>query len=94
MAQEHISVTFRKKINSFNKSIIVDSDKSISQRSFIIGSISEGISVVKNALMSEDIFSTISALRKLGCRIQKVKTGEYKIYGKVLEVFIAKKILY
>ena len=43
MAQEHISVTFRKKINSFNKSIIVDSDKSISQRSFIIGSISEGI---------------------------------------------------
>ena len=94
MAQEHISVTFRKKINSFNKSIIVDSDKSISQRSFIIGSISEGISVVKNALMSEDIFSTISALRKLGCRIQKLKPENIKYTEKVLEVFIAKKILY
>ena len=91
MAQEHISVTFRIKIISFNKSIIVDSDKSISQRSFIIGSISEGNSVVKNDLMSEDIFSTISALRKLGCRIQKVKTGEYKIYGKGLGSFYCKK---
>ena len=57
MAKEHFSVIFKKKINRFNKSVRVDSDKSISQRSFIIGSISEGVSKVKNALESEDIFS-------------------------------------
>ncbi len=91
MAKEHFSVIFKKKINRFNKSVRVDSDKSISQRSFIIGSISEGVSKVKNALESEDIFSTINCLRKLNCKIEKIKVGEYKIYGKGLGSFYCKK---
>ena len=59
MVSKNFSVCFKKKINKFNKSIEVDSDKSISQRCFIIGSVCEGISVVDNILESEDVYSTI-----------------------------------
>ena len=81
MLQRTYSVKFSKKINRFNKKIIVDSDKSISIRSFIIGSISEGISRAKDVLESDDVFSTIKCLRKLGSKIVKVKKGSYEIYG-------------
>ncbi len=85
------SVILKNKISSFNKKIKIDSDKSISQRSFIIGAISEGISTAKNVLESEDIFSLISCLRKLNCKIKKIKKGEYKIYGKGLGSLYCKK---
>ena len=88
------SVILKNKISSFNKKIKIDSDKSISQRSFIIGAISEGISTAKNVLESEDIFSLISCLRKLNCKIKKIKKGEYKIYGKGLGSLYCKKIQY
>ena len=38
----------------------------------LIGSISEGVSTVKNVLESEDVFSTISCLKKLGIEIQNL----------------------
>jgi len=91
MAKENFSVIFNEKIKKFSKSIKVDSDKSISQRSFIIASISEGISRVKNALESEDIFSTINCLRKLNCKIKRINKGEYQIYGKGLGSLSCKK---
>ena len=91
MPKTGYSVIFNKKINGFNRSVNIDSDKSISQRSFIIGSISEGISKVKNALESEDVFSTINCLRKLNCKIKKIKKGGYEIYGKGLGSFHCKK---
>ena len=40
------------KIKPFKKSILVDSDKSMSIRSFLIGAISQNISSVKNVLES------------------------------------------
>ena len=43
-----LSVT--KKVNNFHKTIEVDSDKSISIRSFLLGAISQKISSVKNVL--------------------------------------------
>ena len=70
------------KINSFSKSIEVDSDKSISIRSFLIGSISENISSVKNVLESEDVFSCIDVLKKLGIKIQKIKKNIIKFMEK------------
>ena len=91
MTKEHFSVIFKEKINKFDKSIKVDSDKSISQRSFIIASICEGISKVKNVLESEDIISTIHCLRKLNCKIKKINKGQYEIYGKGLGSFHCKK---
>ncbi len=84
MVTKNLSVSFKKKINKFNKSIEVDSDKSISQRCFIIGSICEGISIVDNILESEDILSTIRCLKKLNCKIERLQKGKYKIYGKGL----------
>ena len=50
------------KIDSYKKSIKVDSDKSISIRSLLIGSICENISSTKNVLESEDVLSTIRCL--------------------------------
>ena len=91
MVSKNFSVVFEKKISKFNKTISVDSDKSISQRSFIIGSICEGISEVENVLESHDINSTINCLKKLNCKIKKIGKGKYKIYGKGLGSFYCKK---
>ena len=63
------SVILNKKIKEFNKVIEPDSDKSISIRAFLIGSISQGISKISNVLLSEDVFSTIECLKKLNCKI-------------------------
>ena len=49
------------------------------------------ISEVKNVLESEDIFSCINCLRKLGVKIKRVKAKHYLIYGKGLGSFYAKK---
>ena len=91
MPSKSFSVIFKKKITQFNKTISVDSDKSISQRSFIIGSICEGVSKVKNVLESQDIYSTINCLQKLNCQIKRIRKGEYKIFGKGLGSYYCKK---
>ena len=46
-------------------------DKSISHRAFILGALAKGVTIVRNALESEDIKSTRSALSTLGVDIQK-----------------------
>ena len=69
------------KIPDFKKTIEVDSDKSISIRSFLIGAISQNISIARNALESQDVLSTINCLKKLGVKIKKTSTKNYKIYG-------------
>ena len=85
-------VLINSKLKPFKKTIKVDSDKSLSIRSFLIGSISQNISNVKNILESEDVKSTILACKKLGVKIQKISHGHYKIYGKGLgSLFIKKK---
>ena len=91
MVDKHFSVIFNEKIKQFSKSINIDSDKSISQRSFIIASICEGVSKVENILESQDVYSTINCLRKLNCKIQKIKKGKYKIFGKGLGNYYCKK---
>ena len=92
MQAKSFSLNISHKIRPFHKSIIVDSDKSLSIRSFLIGSISEDISVAKNVLESDDVFSTINCLRKLGIKIKK-KSNSYFIYGKGLGSLLAKKKL-
>ena len=93
MSKKNYSVCSQHKIKNFNKTIEVDSDKSISIRSFIIGSISQGITEVSNVLESEDVFSTINCLRKLNVKIKKIGIRKYKVFGKGLGSFYAKKIL-
>jgi len=91
MINKKFSIETYGQIKSYKKTINVDSDKSISIRSFLIGAISHNISEVKNVLESEDIFSCIACLRKLGVKIKKVKAKHYLIYGKGLGSFYAKK---
>ena len=91
MSKKSYSVYSQHKIKNFNKTIEVDSDKSISIRSFIIGSISQGITEVSNVLESQDVFSTINCLRKLNVKIKKIGIRKYKVFGKGLGSFYAKK---
>ena len=84
MKSKKFSLVISESIKDYDKTISVDSDKSISIRSFLIGSISEGVSTIKNVLESEDVFSTISCLKKLGIEIQNLGGKAYKIYGKGL----------
>ena len=86
-------VIFKKKINRFSRNIYPDSDKSISIRSFIIGSISQGVSKVSRVLEGAGTLAVIACLRKLGVKIKKIKKGKanYEIFGKGLGSFYCKK---
>ena len=90
---QSFNLNIQRKIKPFNKLIKVDSDKSLSIRSFIIGAISQDISRANNILESEDVFSTISSLKKLGVKIKKYKPRSYLIYGKGLCSLFAEKNL-
>jgi len=91
MLNKSFSIIVSKKIKTYNKTINVDPDKSISIRSFLIGAISHNISEIKNVLESGDVFSCISCLEKLGVKIKKIKAQHYLVYGKGLGSFYAKK---
>ena len=77
MSKKKYSVISQNRIAGFNKILKVDSDKSISIRTLLISSISQGISKIDNILESEDIFSTIECLRKLGVKIKKIKKSYF-----------------
>ncbi len=91
MLSRSFNLNINKKITAFKKVIDVDSDKSISIRSFLIGSISNNISKVTNVLESEDVLSTIKCLKDLGVKIIKKGSGRYEIFGKGLGSLYAKK---
>ena len=91
MLSKNFNIVINRKIPAFNKTIRVDSDKSLSIRGFLIGAISHNISVINNVLESEDVFSTIKCLKKLGVKIEKRKAKNYFVYGKGLGSLFAKK---
>jgi 3-phosphoshikimate 1-carboxyvinyltransferase len=91
MFNRSFSINLFNQIKPYNKTIHVDSDKSISIRSFLIGAVSHNISEIKNVLESEDVYSCIKCLRKLGVIIKKVKPKHYLVYGKGLGSFHIKK---
>ena len=93
MPNKSFSIKTNQKIKPFKKTITVDSDKSLSIRSFLIGSICQNISKAENILESEDVFSTIECLQKLGVKIKKLKPKEYLIFGKGVGSLFAKKNL-
>ena len=91
MPKKNFNLSVKEKIKSFKKTIKIDSDKSLSIRSFLIGSISKKVSTVNNVLESEDVKSAIEACKKLGVKIIKIKKGKYNIYGKGLGSLASKK---
>ena len=83
MLKKKFDLIIKNKISCFNKTIKVDADKSISIRSFLLGAISKNTSTAKNVLESEDVFSSIKCLKKLGVQIYK-NSNKYIIKGKGL----------
>ena len=79
------SVLIKHKISSYNTTITIPPDKSISHRCIIIASQAIGLSKVK-CLDSVDIRSTINGLRLLGIKIVK-KKGVFHIYGNTISGF-------
>ena len=63
MKFKSFNIILKEIIPQFKKTIEVDPDKSISIRSFLIGSLGNNISYAKNVLESEDVKSTISCLK-------------------------------
>ena len=91
MIIKRFDIVLKDIIPPFKKIIEVDSDKSISIRSFLIGSLGQNISKAKNVLESEDIKSTINCLRKLGVKIKRISKKNYLIFGKGLGSLSIKK---
>lgn len=79
------SVLIKDKISSYNKKIIVPSDKSITHRCIILASQCCGISKIAG-LQSADILSTVNGLRRLGVRIE-IKDGMFYVYGNAISGF-------
>ena len=69
--------------NGINGEITIPGDKSISHRSIIIPSISNGISEISNILKSEDVNNTINAFKLMGVKIEELK-DKIVIYGQGL----------
>ena len=69
--------------NGINGEIEIPGDKSISHRSIIIPSISNGISEVSNILKSEDVVNTMNAFKLMGVKIEESKDKKLPIciYG-------------
>ena len=61
-------------------SISLPGDKSISHRAVILGAIAQGPTMIKGLLESEDVLSTVDALRNMG-----VKIDHHKEEGMVIE---------
>ncbi len=91
MFKKKFNLIVNKKIKPFSKNITVDSDKSLSIRSFLIGSICQNSSIANNVLESDDVKSTINACKKLGVKISKIKSKSYKIFGRGLGSLVSKR---
>ena len=85
-------LVINKKIKIFNKKINVDGDKSLSIRWVLFSSLSDGISVGRNLLLSEDVMAAIKAVRQLGIKVI-LKKNYCKIYGRGINGFKYKKNL-
>ena len=66
-------IIIEKTLKSFNKTIRIEGDKSLSIRWALLASQANGISKSKNLLKSEDVLSTLKCLKKLGVKVKLLK---------------------
>ena len=85
-------IIVKEKICNFYKKISIPGDKSISIRLILISSLASGTSKVKNLLMSEDVYASIQAIKKLGVKVL-VKKNICKIHGVGMQGFKYRKNL-
>lgn len=65
----------------------VPSDKSISHRAIILGSLADGEVRIKNWLRSEDTLATLNIYRNLGAEIEEISGNQLVVKGKGLYSF-------
>ncbi len=82
----------KNKLKKFKKKISVDGDKSLSIRWVLLASQAIGISKASNLLKSEDVYSAINCLKKLGVSIKFFKNTCF-IHGRGINGFKFKKNL-
>jgi 3-phosphoshikimate 1-carboxyvinyltransferase len=73
-------IKIKKKINSFNKTISVSGDKSLSIRWILFSSLAKGKSKAFNLLLSDDVLAAIKAVRKLGIKV-KLNKNYCTVFG-------------
>jgi len=81
-----------KKIKTFNDSIIIDGDKSLSIRWALIASQALGKSRAYKILKSDDVLNTLNCIKKLGLKV-KIKKEYCEIIGKGINGYSYKKNL-
>ena len=86
------SLIIKKKLEKFNKTIMVSGDKSLSIRWILFSSLANGTSKAQNLLISEDVLATIETIKKLGIKVILNK-NICKIYGKGINGYQYKKNL-
>ena len=74
------STKINNRINSFNETIKVPGDKSLSIRWVLFASIAKGKSKAFNLLLSEDVMAAINAIKKFGIKV-KLNKKYCTIYG-------------
>ena len=60
-------------VNGINGNVKIPGDKSISHRSIIIPSISNGTTEISNLLFSDDVINTLNAFKAMGVNIEENK---------------------
>ena len=85
------SLVINNKINAFNKSLNIPSDKSLSIRCILFASLASGKSKIINILESDDIKNTIGCVQKFGIRIKKKNKGHYEVFGNGVNGYKYKK---
>lgn len=70
-------------VSKLNGELTIPSDKSISHRSVMFGSLALGTTTISNFLMGDDCLSTISCFRELGIDIE-IDGTTVKVHGKGL----------
>ena len=85
-------LNIKKKIRSFNKSIFVEGDKSLSIRWVLISSLSKKKSIAYNLLKSEDVMSSIECIKTLGSKV-KFEKNKCEIIGNGFHIKTREKIL-
>jgi 3-phosphoshikimate 1-carboxyvinyltransferase len=84
------SIKIYNKINSFDKTITVSGDKSLSIRWVLLSSLAKGRSKAFNLLLSDDVMAAINAVKKLGVKVKLNKTC-CTIFGNGLNGYNYKK---
>ena len=85
-------IIIKKRVDSFNKTINVSGDKSISIRWVLFSSLANGTSKAKNLLISQDVLASIKAVKKLGVKVN-FKNGICEIKGNGINGYNYKKNL-